>query len=85
MKAILDMNGVNYTQVILKSVYIASVAVTFQVDLIEEDQSSTISQFGSFVSSSESFSNFGNYSVMEDGRGSVDVTVAGTEIKKKQL
>ena len=69
-----------YKQVILKSVYVASVAVTFQVDLAEKDQSSNISQFSSFVSSSESFSNFSSYSVMEDGRGSVDITVAGTEI-----
>ena len=77
MKGILDANGVVYSRVILRSVYIASVAVTFQVDLVEEDQRSNISQLSSYVSSSESFSTFSNYSVMEDGRGSVDVTVAG--------
>ena len=77
MKAILDMNGVAYKRVALKSVYVASVAVTFQVDLVEEEQSRNISQLNSFVSNSESFSSFSSYSVMEDGRGSVDVTVAG--------
>jgi hypothetical protein len=78
MKGILDVNGVVYSRVILRSVYIASVAVTFQVDLVEEDQRNNISQLSSYVSSSESFSTFSNYSVMEDGRGSVDVTVAET-------
>ena len=77
MKAILDMNGVSYTRVSLKSVYVASVAVTFQVDLVEEEQSSRISQLSSFVRDSETFSNFSDYPVMEEGRGSVDITVAG--------
>ena len=84
MKGILDANGVVYSRVILRSVYIASVAVTFQVDLVEEDQRSNISQLSSYVSSSESFSTFSNYSVMEDGRGSVDVTVAGITDNNRQ-
>ena len=71
------MNGVVYTRVTLKSVYVASVAVTFQVDLVEEDQTSSISQLSSFVSDSESFSSFDEYTVMDEGRGSVDITVAG--------
>ena len=75
MKGILDVNGVVYSRVILRSVYIASVAVTFQVDLVEEDQRSNISQLSSYVSS---------YSVMEDGRGSVDVTVAGITDNNRQ-
>ena len=80
MKGILETNGVVYSRVTLSSVYIASVAVTFQVDLVEEEQSNNISQLNSYVSNSESFSTFSNYSVMEDGRGSVDVTVAGTMV-----
>ena len=76
MKAVLDKNGVAYKRVILSSVYIASVALTFQVDLVEENQSSSISQLNVFVSSSN-FSHFSNYSVIGNSSGSVDVTQAG--------
>ena len=71
------MNGILYSQVSLKSAYIASVAITFQVDLVEGDQTQNISEFSSFVEDSEIFSSFSGYSVMEGGRGSLDVKVAG--------
>ena len=78
MEGLLDMNGVVYSKVSVKSVYIASVAITFQVDLPEGDQSQNISKFNSFVGDPESFSSFSDYSVMEGSRGLVDITVAGT-------
>ena len=78
MKSVLKLNGVAFTQVNLSSVYIASVALTFQVDLVEENQSSSISQLNSFVSSSN-FSHFSSYSVLGNGSlgGSVEITQAG--------
>ena len=79
MKDILNFNGVTYKKVILSSVYIASLALTFQIDLDVEDQSNNVSQFTSFVSSSASFSSFSNYSVKDSGRGTLGVTVKGEE------
>ncbi|CAI8001269.1 Adhesion G protein-coupled receptor L1 [Geodia barretti] len=78
MKDILNCNGVTYKKVILSSVYIASLALTFQVDLDVEDQSNNVSRFTSFVSSSASFSSFSNYSVKGSGRGTLGVTVKDT-------
>ena len=77
MEGLLDMNGVVYSKVSVKSVYIASVAITFQVDLPEGDQSQNIFMFNSFVGDPEIFSSFSDYSVMEGSRGLVDITVAG--------
>ena len=67
-----------YTRVTITSVYIASVALTFQVDLVGQNQSSSISQLKSYVSSSD-FSTFSNYTVLGNGRlgGSVDVSETG--------
>ena len=80
MKMLLDMNGVEYSQVTIQSAYIASVAVTFHVDLVEGDQKANISQFNSFLENSESFTSFNDYTVVEVGRGIVHVTVAGIYI-----
>ena len=77
MKMILDMNGVVYSRVNLQSAFIASVSVTFQVELEEGDQSENITQLSTFLGSPEAFSTFSNYTVMEDGRGVVDVSIAG--------
>ena len=77
MKRLLDMNGVVYKRVSLQSAYFASVSVTFQVDLEEGDQSENITQLGMFVGDPERFSSFSDYNVMEDGRGVVDISVAG--------
>ena len=77
MENLLKINGVVYSKVSVKSVYIASVAITFQVDLPDGNQSQNISKFNSFIEDPESFSSFSDYSVMEDGRGLVDITVAG--------
>lgn len=74
METILATNGVNFTGVNLSSVYIASLALTFQVDLVEGNQSSSISQLNSHV---RSLSHFSNYAVIGNTRGSVDVTEAG--------
>ena len=74
MAEILDMVGISYIEVYLKTVSVASVSITFQVDLVGGNQSSGISQLNSFL---ESFSTFSNFSVSEDGRGLVDITVAG--------
>ena len=80
MKRVLDMNGVAYKRVSLQSAYIASVSVTFQVDLEEDDQSENITQLGMFLGDPERFSSFSDYNVMEDGRGVVDISVAGIVI-----
>ena len=80
MKRLLDMNGVVYKQVSLQSAYLASVSVTFQVDLEEGDQSENITQLGMFLGDPERFSSFSDYNVMEDGRGVVDISVAGIVI-----
>ena len=85
MKDILNCNGVTYKKVILSSVYIASLALTFQVDLDVEDQSNNVSRFTSFVSSSASFSSFSNYSVKGSGRGTLGVTVKGKENRGKDI
>ena len=77
MRDALNANGVAFKAVTLNSKYVASLALTFQVDLVPEDQSHNISQFASFLSSSESFSGFINYSVKESGRGTLAVTVKG--------
>ena len=77
MEMILDMNGVVYSRVTLQSVRVASVAVTFRVDLETGDQSENITQLSSFLRNSERFHSFNSYSVVEDGRGVVDVTIAG--------
>ena len=80
MKHLLDMNGVVYKRVSLQSAYIASVSVTFQVDLEEGDQSENITQLSMFLGDVERFSTFSDYNVMEDGRGVVDISVAGIVI-----
>ena len=79
MANLLDLNEILYSQVSLKSAYIdiPSVAITFQVDLVGGNQTYNFSRFSSFVEDSESFSNFSGYSVMEGGRGVLDITVAG--------
>ena len=77
MKMLLDMNGVVYSRVSLQSAYVASVSLAFQVDLGEGDQSENIMQFSTFLGNSEAFSSFGNYTVMQDGRGLVDISVSG--------
>ena len=80
MKRLLDINGVVYKRVSLQSTYIASVSVTFQVDLEEGDQIENITQLGVFLGDPEQFSSFSDYNVTEDGRGVVDITVAGIVI-----
>ena len=80
IKHLLDMNGVVYKQVSLQSAYMASVSVTFRVDLEEGDQSQNITQLAMFLGNPELFSSFGGYIVMEDGRGVVDISVAGIVI-----
>ena len=80
MKRLLDMNGVAYKRVSLQSAYIASVSITFQVDLEEDDQSENITQLSMFLGDPEQFSSFSDYNVTEDGRGVVDITVAGIVI-----
>ena len=50
------------------------------MDLVEGDQTPKISQFSSFLESTESFSVFSGYSVLEKGRGLLDVTVAGETV-----
>ena len=77
MKRLLDMNGVVYKRVSLQSAYMASVSVTFQVDLGEGDQNENITQLGMFLRNPELFSSFSDYNVMEDGRGVVYISVAG--------
>ena len=77
MKRLLDINGVVYKRVSLQSTYMASVSVTFQVDLGEGDQSENITQLGMFLRNPELFSSFSDYNVMEDGRGVVYISVAG--------
>ena len=79
MKMLLDINGVEYSQVTLQSAFIASVAVTFHVDLVEGDQKDNISQFRSFLENTEGFTSFSDYSVTENGRGVIEVTVAGRD------
>ena len=76
MKDMLKREGVLFTEVTLSSVYIASLAVTFQVDLVQKNQSSSINELNSFVES-PSFSHFSNYSIIGKARGSVEVTEAG--------
>ena len=80
MKRLLDINGVVYKGVSLQSAYIASVSVTFQVDLEGGDQSENITQLGMFLGDPEQFLSFSDYNVTEDGRGVVDITVAGIVI-----
>ena len=80
MKCLLDMNGVVYKRVCLQSTYMASVSVTFQVDLEEGDQSENITQLSMFLGNPELFSSFIDYNVTEDGRGVVDISVAGIVI-----
>ena len=77
MKVLLDMNGVEYSQVSLQSVYFASVSLTFRIDLAVGDQTDNITQLSSFLSDTERFSSFNDYSVTEEGRGLVDISVAG--------
>ena len=77
MKDLLDDNGVVYRRVILQAAYIASVSLTFRVDLEEGDQMDNVTQFTAFLGDQESFSSFGDYIVMEGGRGSLDITVSG--------
>ena len=78
MKNILEFNGIVYDEVILQSAYIESVSVTFRVDLEELDQKEGISQFTNFLNNPEIFSNFSNYSISNDKRGLLDVTISGT-------
>ena len=66
-----------YSQVSLQSVYISSVSLTFRIDLAAGDQSDNITQLSSFLANTERFSSFNDYSVMQGGRGLVDVSVAG--------
>lgn len=77
MRDMLNANGLAFKAVTLNSKYVASLALTFQVDLVPEDLSHSISEFTSFLNSSESFSSFSNYSVKESGRGTLVVTVKG--------
>ena len=77
MKMLLDLNGVVYSRVFLQSAYVASVSLTFQVDLWEGDQSENITQFSTFLRNSEAFLSFSDYTVMESGRGLVDISVSG--------
>lgn len=79
MKDILKLNGVAFTDVTLSSFYIASLAVTFQVDLVQKNQSGSINRLNTFMKSPQ-FSNFSNYSVIGNTRGSVDITQAGEVI-----
>ena len=71
------MNGLVYGQVSLQSVYVASVAVTFHVDLPERDQEENIAQLKSFLGNPDNFSSFNAFNVMEGGRGVLDISVAG--------
>ena len=71
------MNGVQYSRVSLQSAYIASVSVTFRIDLAAGDQSDNITRLSSFLANVETFTSFNGYSVMEGGRGLVDISVAG--------
>ena len=77
MQMVLDMNGVVYSQVSLQSVYVASVAVTIHVDLPERDQGENIAQLKSFLGTPDNFSSFNAFTVMEGGRGVLDISVAG--------
>ena len=78
MTILLDMNGVQYSQITLQPAYLASSAVIFHIVLVEEDQRDNITQFNSFLENTESFTSFSDFSVKEDGRGVIDITVAGT-------
>ena len=77
MKNILESNRIAYNKVILQSTYIESVSVTFRVDLEELDQNKNILQFTNFLNNPETFSDFSNYSVSNDRRGLLDVTISG--------
>ena len=77
MKEILDNNGVVFNEVLLQSAYIASVSLTFRVDLNNTNKMDNLTQLTSFLNDPRAFSTFGNYTVMEEGRGSLDVTASG--------
>ena len=77
MKEILDGNGVMYNEVFLQSAYIASVSLTFRVDLNDTNRMDNLTQLASFLNDPGAFSTFGEYTVMEEGRGSLDVTASG--------
>ena len=77
MKLLLDMNGVIYSRVSLQSACVASVSLTFQVDLGDGDQSESMTRFSRFLGNSEAFPSFSDYTVMEGGRGLVDISVSG--------
>ena len=84
MEDLLDDNGVAYSRVILQAAYIASVSLTFRVDLEGGDQMDNITQFTTFLGDQEAFFSFGDYIVMEGGRGSLDVTASGNVVQHSE-
>lgn len=77
MESILDKNGVAYHHVSLHSAYVfgVSVTVTFRVDLMEEEeQMDSLTDLNSYLSSPTIFLQFSSYTVIEVGRGLLDIT-----------
>ena len=76
MENILDKNGVAYHHVSLHSAHVfgVSVTVTFRVDLMEEKQMDSLTDLNSYLSSPTVFLQFSNYTVIEVGRGLLDIT-----------
>lgn len=79
MENILEENGVVYYNVSLQSAYVSnsSVSVTFRVDLADENQTDHLMALNSFLSSTEAFVTFANYTVIENGRDLLRITSAG--------
>ena len=78
MRNILDISGVAYSHVTLQSVHAfqGQTTVTFRVDLVKRQQLETFNNFNFFLNS-PTFHSFSNYTVINTGRGLVDITRVG--------
>lgn len=80
MAGILVENGVPFVEVRLQSVYIASVSLTFEVVLNStiDDYQDSLGGFLEYFNTE--LNTFGDYFVLEGGRGSLGVVPSGERI-----
>ena len=79
MEDILEENGMVNYNVSLQSTHVsnASLSVTFRVNLVDEIETEYLIALNSFLSSTEAFVTFSNYTIVENGRGVLYITSAG--------
>jgi len=82
MEDILEENGVVNYNVSLQSTYVsnASLSVTFRVSLVEEIETEHLFALNSFLSSTEAFVTFSSYTIVENGRGVLPLSIHNEQI-----